>query len=114
MQLLISIQISIPEKSIDSFPITETRWLEDKVGSFEIQPATRDITGLTHYSPDMANTPWPPLVTGLPGLHDNAASADAYRWSVVTNTIRIHVKSTYLWKIVKKSGIGLSVWNFFH
>ncbi len=21
--------------------------------------------------------PWPPLVTGLPGLHDNAASADA-------------------------------------
>ncbi len=23
--------------------------------------------------------PWPPLVTGLPGLHDNAASADACR-----------------------------------
>ncbi len=22
---------------------------------------------------------WPPLVTGLPGLHDNAASADACR-----------------------------------
>ncbi len=36
--------------------------------------------------------PWPPLVTGLPGLYDNAASADACRWSVVTNAIRIHVK----------------------
>ncbi len=23
--------------------------------------------------------PWPPLVTGLPGLHDNAASTDACR-----------------------------------
>ncbi len=55
---------------------------------------------------------WPPLVTGLPGSHDNAVSADACRWSVITNTIRIDVKWTHLWKIVRKS--GLSVWNFFH
>ncbi len=56
---------------------------------------------------------WPPLVSGLPGLHDNAPSADACRWSVVTNAIRIHVKLTHLWKLVKKSGIGLSIWIFF-
>ncbi len=56
---------------------------------------------------------WAPLVTGCTGLHDNVASADACRWSIVTNAIRIHVKWTHLWKIVKKSGIGLSVWNVF-
>ncbi len=47
---------------------------------------------------------WPPLVTGLPGLHDNAASA----------AIRIHVKWIHLWKIVKKTRIESSVWKFFH
>ncbi len=52
---------------------------------------------------------WPLLVTGLPGLHDNAASADACRWSIVMNAIWIHVKWTHLWKIVKKSGIGLKI-----
>ncbi len=57
---------------------------------------------------------WPPLGTGLPGSCDNAASADASRWSVVTNAISIYVKWTCLRKVVKKSGIGLSVWNFFH
>ncbi len=44
----------------------------------------------------------PPLVTGHTGLHDNATSADACRWGGVTNPIRIHVKWTYLWKIIKK------------
>ncbi len=45
---------------------------------------------------------WPPLVTGFTDLHDNGASPDACRWSVVTNAIRKHVKWTSLWKIVKK------------
>ncbi len=45
---------------------------------------------------------WPPLVTGLPRLHDNAASTDACRWSVVTNARRIYVKWIHFWKIVKK------------
>ncbi len=44
----------------------------------------------------------PPLVTVHPGLHNNTASADTCRRSVVMNTIIIHVKGTYLWKIVKK------------
>ncbi len=35
---------------------------------------------------------WTHLVTDLPGLHWNAASADAYRGSVVINAIRIYVK----------------------
>ncbi len=46
---------------------------------------------------------WSPLVTGLPGLYDNAASADACRWIIVTNARRIHVKWTHRWKIVKKN-----------
>ncbi len=39
------------------------------------------------------------LLTGLPGLHDNAASADACRWSVVMNAIWIHVKWTIFEKL---------------
>ncbi len=49
--------------------------------------------------------PQPPLVTGRTGLHDNATSADACRWSTATNVMKIHVKWAHFWKIVKKSGI---------
>ncbi len=31
-----------------------TGWIEDKVGSFKIQPTTNDVTGLTHYSSNIA------------------------------------------------------------
>ncbi len=57
--LAIVVQLPLPHHTIchdDNTSACEwrTRWLEDKVRSFEIHPATNDITGLIRYSSNMA------------------------------------------------------------
>ncbi len=71
------------------------KWIHFPIPVFQIWQSLEPTTSTLG-----RDRPRPPLLTGRTGLHDNAASADACRRSVVINAIRIHIW-THFWRIVK-------------